>query len=287
MNLWWRITASLASLLRVVGESWRSMLPGQLFSLLYAVATCLFRGRRATFRSLRDVFVQQVYFTGVEAVPIVVGLAILLGGVTIVQAATQLPRIGNSDFLGDVMVLVILRELAPLFTGFLVAGRTGSALATYLGNMKVNYEIDALESMGIDPVRYLVLPAMLGCTTAMICLSLLFTATAILGGYVAALGLAWTFPGALGLNMSFTVFLSRTIDALAFLDLFVLVLKPFAFGSAIALLACHSGLSLGISTHEVPQGTRRAVVQAFVAVVLIDGLFAALFVVPHLAGLMP
>ena len=60
MSPWWRITASLASLLKVVGESWRSMLPGQLLSLLYAVSTCLFRGRRATFRSLRDVFVQQV-----------------------------------------------------------------------------------------------------------------------------------------------------------------------------------------------------------------------------------
>jgi len=287
MTLWLRIAAGLAAFLRLTGEAWRRMLPGQLLSLLWEVSTCLFRGRRATARSLRDVFVQQVYFTGVEAVPIVVGLATLFGGVTIVQAATQLPRIGNSDFLGDVMVLVILRELAPLFTGFLVAGRTGSALATFLGNMKVNYEIDALESMGIDPVRYLVLPAMLGCTTAMICLSLLFTAVAILGGYVVALGLAWLFPGALGLNMSFLVFLSRTTMALTFLDLFVLILKPFAFGSAIALLACHNGLSLGISAHEVPQGTRRAVVQAFVAVVLIDGLFAALFVVPQLAGMMP
>lgn len=282
-----RVGAPLSGALRMVGESWEAMLPGRLLSLLWAVSTCLFRGRRATLRSIRDIFVQQLYFTGVEAFPIVAGLATLLGGVTIVQAATVLPRIGTSDFLGDVMVLVILRELAPLFTGFLVAGRTGSALATYIGTMKVNYEVDALESMGIDPVRFLVLPAMLGCIAAMLCLSLLFTAIAILGGYAAALGLAWMFPGALGLDMGFLVFVSRTIGALTFLDLFVIVLKPMAFGLTIALVACQSGLSLGISLHEVPQGTRRAVVQAFVAVVIIDGLFAALFVVPQLSELVP
>jgi len=266
MSLGMRITSLLASMLRWIGEAWGRMLPGQLLALLWSVSTCLFRGRRATARSLRDVFVQQVYFTGVEAVPIVLGLAVLLGGV---------------------MVLVVLRELAPLFTGFLVAGRTGSALATYLGNMKVNNEIDALDSMGIDPVRFLVLPALFGCTAAMVCLSLLFTCVAILGGYVAALGLAAIFPGALGLGMPFSVFLSRTVHALSFLDLFVLILKPVAFGSMIALVACHNGLSLGISSHEVPQGTRRAVVQAFVSVVLIDGLFAALFVVPQLSGMIP
>lgn len=287
MSTWLRIVAVLSSILRLTGEAWANRLPGQILSLLWKVSTCVFHGRRATARSIRDIFVQQMYFTGVEAVPIVLGLATLLGGVTIVQAATVLPRIGTSDFLGDVMVLVILRELAPLFTGFLVAGRTGSALATYLGTMKVNNEIDALDSMGIDPVRFLVLPALLGCTAAMVCLSLLFTATALFGGYVVALALAWAFPGVLGLDMTFLVFVQRTIEALAFLDLFVLVLKPVAFGAMIALLASHNGLSLGISLHEVPQGTRRAVVQSFVAVVLLDGMFAALFVVPQLSELVP
>lgn len=287
MSLLPRASGLLASALRAVGEAWNGRFVGRVIGLLWQVSTCLFRGRRATLRSLRDIFVQQLYFTGVEAVPIVLGLAVLLGGVTIVQAATVLPRIGTSDFLGDVMVLVILRELAPLFTAFLVAGRTGSALATYLGTMKVNYEVDALESMGIDPVRFLVLPAVLGCIAAMVCLSLLFTAVAILGGYAAALGLASLFPAVLGLDMPFGVFLSRTVRALAYLDLFVLLLKPMVFGLAIAILSCHNGLSLGISLHEVPQGTRRAVVQAFVAVVLIDGVFAALFVVPQLSGLVP
>lgn len=287
MNAWPGLSHGLAIGLRSVGEAWNDRFVGRILSLLWDVATCLFRGRRATMRSMRDIFVQQLYFTGVEAVPIVTGLAVLLGGVTIVQAATVLPRIGTSDFLGDVMVLVILRELAPLFTGFLVAGRTGSALATYLGTMKVNYEVDALESMGIDPVRFLVLPAVLGCIAAMICLSLLFTAVAILGGYAAALVLAKMFPAVLGLDMPFLVFLSRTVQALAYLDLFVIVLKPMVFGLVIALLSCFNGLSLGISLHEVPQGTRRAVVQAFVAVVLIDGMFAALFVVPQLSGLVP
>ncbi len=274
-------------LLGLVGRIWERSLPGRVISLFVQVLFCPFRGKRATARQIREIFFQQVYFTAVEAVPIVVILATLVGGVTLIEFATVLPRIGNSFFLGDVMVLVILRELAPLFTAFIVAGRTGSALATYIGNMKVHGEIDALESMGIDPVRFLVLPAVLGCTIGMLCLSLLFTASAVFGGFVVAQLLAWAFPGSLGLDMDINTFLSRTGTALRMLDLLVMGLKPVSFGMAVALLACLNGLSLGISSHEVPQGTRSAVVHSIVVVVLLDGLFAAIFVIPQLGSYLP
>ena len=154
--------------LMFLGRVWAKSRPGRVVQLLAEVLLSPFRGKRATVRQIGEIFVQQVYFTAVEAAPIVMILATLVGGVTLIEFATVLPRIGNSFFLGDVMVLVILRELAPLFTAFIVAGRTGSALATFIGNMKVHGEVVALESMGIDPVRFLVLPAVLGSTVGMV-----------------------------------------------------------------------------------------------------------------------
>ncbi|HQF53883.1 MAG TPA: ABC transporter permease [Fibrobacteria bacterium] len=270
-----------------IGAAWSRSRPGRVAHLLLQVLASPFRGKRVTARQIGEIFLQQMYFTAVEAVPIVVVLATLVGGVTLIEFATVLPRVGNSSFLGDVMVLVILRELGPLFTAFLVAGRTGSALATFIGNMKVHGEVDALESMGIDPVRFLVLPAVLGSTIGMICLSLLFTASAIFGGFMVAQFLAWAFPGSLGLDMDLASFLEHTGAAIKLLDVVVMIAKPFSFGMAIALLACLNGLALGKSSHEVPQGTRSAVVDAIVVVVVLDGIFAALFVLPQVGVYIP
>jgi phospholipid/cholesterol/gamma-HCH transport system permease protein len=270
-----------------LGESFAGTTPGQILRMGFRTVTCLFDGPNTTVRQVWDILVQQVFFTGVETAPIAAMLALLLGGVTIVEAATVMPRFGSGEYLGAVMVLVVLRELSPLFVAFLIAGRSGSALASYLGTMKVGQEIDALESMGIDPVRYLVLPALLGCTVATVCLSLLFSAIAIMGGYGMASVIGAFLPQLGALHLPFGLFVVKMASALTPADAFILVLKPMTFGSLIALIACHHGLSVGISPHEVPQGTRKAVVQALVTVVVVDGLFAMFFILPQLADLVP
>lgn len=274
-------------LLSGIGEFFLNSLPGKIARMALRTVTCLFDGPRTTVRQVWDILVQQVYFTGVETAPIAMLLALMLGGVTIMQAATVMPRFGSGDYLGAVMVLVVLRELSPLFVAFLIAGRSGSALASYLGTMKVGQEIDALESMGIDPVRYLVLPALLGCTVATVCLSLMFSAVAILGGYGVASMIATFLPQFGAIHLPFGLFLEKMATALTGADAFILILKPMTFGILIALVACHHGLAVGISPHEVPQGTRKAVVLALVSVVVVDGLFALLFVIPQLAGMVP
>jgi len=121
----------------------------------------------------------------------------------------------------------------------------------------------------------------------MVCLSLLFTVSALLGGFLVAHLLAHIFPGSLGLDMELPLYLEKISGALRLMDGAIMLLKPAVFGLAIALLACMNGLSLGISSHEVPQGTRAAVVQSFVSVVAMDGIFAAIFVIPQLTGVMP
>lgn len=276
-----------ARILAWIGGAWSASLPGQAFSLAWRVAASPFRGRRSTLRQILDVFLQQTYFTAVEPVGIVFFLAVVIGGVTLVEFSTLLPRLGTSNVLGEVMVLAILRELGPLFTGFLVAGRSGSALAAYIGNMKVAGEVDSLEAMGIDPVRFLVLPAVLGCTMGLTCLSILFTATALFGGFFLARVLVVVFPGALGLDTGFWDYTDRVASALGATDLVLIMLKPACFGLVIAILACLAGLRLEKSPHEVPQGTRSAVVQSFVSIVLLDGIFATVFVIPGLTGVLP
>ncbi|QQS06668.1 MAG: ABC transporter permease [Fibrobacterota bacterium] len=276
-----------ARILEWIGGAWSASLPGQVVSLAWRVAASPFRGRRSTLRQIMEVFLQQTFFTAVEPAPIVLLLAVLIGGVTLVEFTTLLPRLGTSNVLGEVMVLAIVRELGPLFTAFLVAGRSGSALATYIGNMKVAGEVDSLEAMGIDPVRFLVLPAVLGCTIGLTCLSLLFTATAMFGGFFFARGLVFLFPGSLGLETGFLEYVGRVSTALGATDLVLIVAKPAVFGLVIALLACLAGMRLEKSPHEVPQGTRSAVVQSFVSIVLLDGIFATLFVIPGLAGVLP
>ena len=116
-----------------IGEGFRSSLPGKIARLALRTVTCLFDGPRTTVRQVWDILVQQVYFTGVETAPIAMLLALMLGGVTIMQAATVMPRFGSGDYLGAVMVLVVLRELSPLFVAFLIAGRSGSASVLPLG----------------------------------------------------------------------------------------------------------------------------------------------------------
>ncbi|MBK8800602.1 MAG: ABC transporter permease [Fibrobacteres bacterium] len=276
-----------ARILEWIGGAWSASLPGQAVSLTWRVAASPFRGRRSTLRQILDVFLQQTYFTAVEPAPIVFFLAVLIGGVTLVEFTTLLPRLGTSNVLGEVMVLAIVRELGPLFTAFLVAGRSGSALATYIGNMKVAGEVDSLEAMGIDPVRFLVLPAVLGCTIGLTCLSLLFTAAALFGGFFLAQGLVVLFPGSLGLETGFLEYVGRVSSALGATDLVLIVFKPAVFGLVVALLACLAGLRLEKSPHEVPQGTRSAVVQSFVSIVILDGIFATMFVIPGLAGVLP
>lgn len=277
----------MIAVLRFVGTLFAESLPGRLATLLFDAILSLFQGQRMSLRSLLDTFVNQVLFTAVEIAPIVLGVGLLLGGVTIVQAASVMPKIGSGAYLGSVMVLVVVRELAPIFTAFFVAGRTGSALAAFIGNMKVSNEIDGLESMGIDPVRFLVLPALLGCTAGLVCLSILFTAVAIAGGYAVALLLSRAMPDYVALQMDFGLFMEMIVAALKPFDFLVLFLKPLIFGLLIALIACHNGLSLRISSHEVPKGTRRAVVQCFVMIVLLDGAFALAVFVPALAGALP
>jgi phospholipid/cholesterol/gamma-HCH transport system permease protein len=209
----------------------------------------------------------QARFTGLEAGVLVAGTALLLGAVTLIQAFSQLSGLGAENYIGTLMVLIILRELGPLLTAVLVIGRSSTAIAAELGAMQLNGEVDALAAHGVNPYQYLLLPRWLGVLLSIFVLVVFFDAAALGGGFLVArlkYGITWGF------------FMASVRQVLSNLDFVATLLKVFFFSGAITFHACHFGLRVQRSQTEIPQAVTRTVVSALVAVFAIDGLIAAL-----------
>jgi phospholipid/cholesterol/gamma-HCH transport system permease protein len=226
----------------------------------------LFGGLAAPFQpgvSAADVSwliaVRQVFFTGFEALPLVSVIASMLGATIVIQA--QLLGTVSGDVLGRMLVAVVLREIAPLSTAIVVSGRSGTAIATELGNMKVNNEILGLASLGIDPYRFLVFPRLIGTVISVLVLTVYFGALAILGGFFANLALYHT---------SLAAMQSGFAEALVPLDLPLFLCKGLGLGVLVGWLCCHFGMEVGASPTEVPQRASQAVVSSMLACVVFN-----------------
>ncbi len=229
----------------------------------------IFRERHKGGSSLLNVVIVQTYFTGVQAILLVAVMALMIGVLVTIQSFTLLASVGFSDLFGDIMVLGVIRELGPLITAFIVICRTGAGLATYVGNMKVGGEIDALEIMGINPIHYLIMPAILGCIISLFCLTLLFDGIAVIGG----LGVSHIF----GVQISLAMFLEQLYCTLTPADFLVTILKCVIFGSIVATVSCYQALTVGISISEVPPKTINAVVHSIVFVTIFNLLISTSF----------
>lgn len=212
-------------------------------------------------RTASGVIARQILFTGVDALPVMSAIALMVGIIIITQAGTQLPRVGAGDQIGNIIVVVVIRELGPLLTMFIVVGRSGSAITTELGYMRVGQEITALELMGIQVTRFIVMPRMVGMILAMICLTLYFDAVAVLGGFVVA---------KLKLTVPFAAFAKAVTHSLSLTDLIVTATKGALFGTAVAAVCCHHGLSVRSSYTEIPQQTTRAMINCLKICLVLD-----------------
>lgn len=210
----------------------------------------------------------QIRFTGLDALLLTCGTALLLGGVTLIQAFSQLSGLGAENYIGLLMVLIIIRELGPLLTAVLVIGRSGTAIAAELGTMQLNGEVDALAAHGVNPYQYLLLPRWLGVSISIFALMVFFDASALAGGLLVA---------RLKHGVTLGFFMDSVRDALMNRDLAATLLKVALFGGAITFHACHYGLGIRRSQTEIPQAVTKTVVSALVAVFLLDGLVAAFF----------
>ncbi len=270
----------MAPLLILIGKIFRRSYVGHILELGVDASWCLFT-RGGNRKNNLEHFLSQLYFTGVEALPLIAFLAVVIGSATILQAVTVMPKIGAGDYFGNVMVVVVIREVGPLFTAFLVAGRTGSALSTYLGNMQVQQEIDALRTLGIDPVRYLIFPSFAATVIAMFCLTVFFNLVAIFGGFFVVKTLSIFLPNLSGVELSLSIFLDRILASMGLMDGLLGIVKPVFFGFLVSIIACYHGMAVGNDIRDVPKATTRGVVNSFVFIILFDSIFA----IPFLAQL--
>jgi phospholipid/cholesterol/gamma-HCH transport system permease protein len=221
----------------------------------------------AARRVVRRVLIAQILYTGFQAVGLVSAIGALLGATIVIQTELVVPS-ADSALIGKVLVAVVLRELAPLVTAIVVAGRSGTAIATELGNMQVNREIHALSSLGIDPARFIVLPRLVSAAVSVVVLMVYFTAVALVS--TAGLGLAVASTGSESL-------LAGVRAALTPYDLGLFLTKGIGLGTLVGWLSCHYGLGVKSSPTEVPQMASRAVVMSLFGAVAFNTLITAVF----------
>lgn len=199
----------------------------------------------------------------------IVGLVNFLVGLILgLQGALQLERFGAESFLPSLVGISVVRELGPLMTAILVAGRTGAAYAAELGTMKVSEEVDALRTLGLDPNRFLVLPRVITLFLMVPLLTVLGDVLGIFGGM--AIGMAYY-------DMSFQAYLLGTQEGIALKDVHTGVGKSFFFGALIALVACQRGLATRGGAAGVGRSTTSAVVAVLFALVAFDFFFTWVF----------
>jgi len=232
-------------------------------------------------RALADVFasplkrslsfqraIHQAMAVGVTAVPVISFITFFIGVIMALQGAYELKRFGAIHLVADMVAISITRELGPLVTAIVVIGRSGSAFAAEIGTMKVTEELDAIETMALHPIAFLVTPKLLAMLVMMPCLTIWADLMGVLGG---------SAFGMIGADYTFGAYLAATRNALFMRDIITGVVKSIVFGLVITGVGCQEGFSTGAGSEQVGRSTTSAVVTSIFLVVLADLLFTAVF----------
>lgn len=239
-----------------------------LFAVLWTIL--LLATRKTTWtRTIRNVFSRQILFTGVEALKFVSLVAVMTGLSVVIQAQIWLGKTGQSQMLGTILVIVIVREVAPLLVNFIVIGRSGTAVAVEMANMKVMGEIHLLETQGIDPLIYLLVPRVLAMSICVFCLTVWFIVISFSSGYLFGI-LAGV--GAIAPDL----FLTSVFRAVHLPDVFSLLTKTFLPGLFTAVICATEGIGVSGAITEVPQAATRAVVGSIAALFLVSAIISIL-----------
>ena len=197
----------------------------------------------------RKLILDQMEHIGVGSIPLVIIIGFFTGAVSAWQAAYQFQGFISLSFLGSAVTKAIFIELGPVLTAIVLAGRIGASIAAELGTMKVTEQIDALESLAINPVRYLVMPRFLASIIMLPLLTIIANAIAILGAF----GVSYFF-----MDVSFQVFFTSAKRVFEFKDILGGLIKAFFFGASISILGCHVGLNAKGGALGVGNATIRA-----------------------------
>lgn len=267
-----------------VGKAFLGTTVGKLFSLFSMAIFSLFDSNRNLRTDFRNVMLQ-VFFTGVEVFPVLFVIATLFGAVSIVESFSMMGKMGFGSAVGSVLAVVIVRELGPIFTAFLIAGRSGSALTTMIGGMQVNSEIDALSTMGVNPIRYLVMPSLFGGSIAVFMMNMWFSVCAIGGGFLISKAFISVVAQSMNVQLTWDFLFTSILQAISFSDFVLLLLKPLVFGCIIVINACYQGFQVNRDIRNLPKATSRSVIYSFLYIVIADSFFVMFNAVEYMGEL--
>ncbi|MBR4783930.1 MAG: ABC transporter permease [Fibrobacter sp.] len=248
---------------------------GQEVALFVRAIVSIFSKNRS-FKADAKNIIMQTFFTGVEIFPILFVVATLFGTVVIIEVISLMGKVGFSDVVGGLMVVVIIRELGPILTAFLIAGRSGSSLTTYIGGMVINSEVDALATMGVDPIRYLVMPGLIGGSIATFIMTIIFSSSAICAGFLMTKIAIFITGNAINVQLTWSYLSSEILKAMTFTDFIFIVVKPLIFGCIITTNACYQAMNIPRDIRQVPKATGKSVIKSFFYIVCAD-VFLSLF----------
>jgi phospholipid/cholesterol/gamma-HCH transport system permease protein len=218
---------------------------------------------------IRPLVFHEISRSGLKLLPMFLFMALALGLVVIGQSVSWLTRVGAINYLGTIMVLVVVREMGPLLAALLVLARVGTANVIELGTSRAMGEVEALEALGIDPVHYLVVPRVVGMAVAVFSLTVYLILGALCSGYL------WAFLQDVPLRPG--DYFRQLAGSLSGLDFALLAVKTTLFGFVISIVTCYHGLAQPLRLEEVSFATVRAVAQSVVACVLIDAVFILIY----------
>ena len=245
---------------------------GQQIALFCRAISSIFAKNRSLKTDSRNI-IMQTYFTAVEIFPILFVVATLFGTITIIEVISMMGKMGFADFVGNMIVVVVIRELGPILT----AGRSGSSLTTYIGSMVINYEVDALATMGVNPIRFLVMPSLIGGCIAMLIMNIFFSTSAICGGFILTKcaifmsGMSGVMQSEMSsIQLTWSYLSGEILKAITLEDFIFLILKPLVFGAIITTNACYQALNIPRDVRQVPKATSRSVIKSFLYIVCAD-----------------
>ena len=233
-----------------------------LGGIVQGFAAALRRPRTMRWQEVAVVFEK----AGVNAVPIVSLISLLTGVIIAFESAEPLKMFGAQAYTADIIGIVMIREFGPIFTAIILAGRSGSAFAAEIGTMKVNEELDALTTMGLDPMRFLVMQRILAGTLLMPVLTAFAMLTGVFGGVVVMLSMG--FP--------FAQIWSHLVNSVGVSDVVVGTLKAIVFGAIVSGLGCLRGMQTKEGPSAVGDSATRAVVAGILMIIVVDAVFAVL-----------
>ncbi|MEE8317685.1 MAG: ABC transporter permease [Candidatus Omnitrophota bacterium] len=216
----------------------------------------------------RKEFFSQMYRIGVLSLPIVFLVSLFTGMVLALQSAYQLTKMNANIYISSLVALSVVRELGPVLTALVVAGRVGASITAELGTMKVTEQVDALQTLAANPVKYLVVPRFLALCIMLPVLTIYADFIGIVGGYLV---------GVYKLLIGPTIYIKMTFDPLEFKDLFTGLFKALVFAVIICIVACYEGFRTEGGAQGVGKATTLSVVTSFILIIAADCLFTTLF----------